>query len=132
MKCEEPYYRKRILAVEATTKSFDIITDLISKEILSVLVLALTLLCPYHSPLALMEGENQAPPKSGYRIISLPQSHHDYDSYHPHIEGPHKRLHNLGHILATNRSVHRRIDAFIDGFQSPLRCGENFSRTTKE
>ena len=41
VKCEEPYYLKRILAVEATTISFDIITDLMSKLILPLPVHAL-------------------------------------------------------------------------------------------
>jgi len=72
VKYKELYYRKRILVVKAITISFNIIIDLISKEILFILVFALTLLYPYHSPLALIEGENQAPPKSRYRIISLP------------------------------------------------------------
>ena len=42
VKCEEAYYQKRTLAVEATTISFDIITDLMSKLIFPVPVRALT------------------------------------------------------------------------------------------
>ena len=38
MKCADLYYTKRTLAVEATTISFDIITDLMSKSILPVSV----------------------------------------------------------------------------------------------
>ncbi len=42
VKCADPYYQKRILAVEATTISFDIITDLMSKSIFPVPVCVLT------------------------------------------------------------------------------------------
>jgi hypothetical protein len=42
VKCEEPYYQRRVLAVKATTTSFDIITDLMSKIIVPVLVYVLT------------------------------------------------------------------------------------------
>lgn len=42
MKCEESYYQKRTLAVEATTISFDIITDLMSKLIFFLSVRTLT------------------------------------------------------------------------------------------
>ena len=44
VKCADPYYLKRILAVEATTISFDIITDLMSKSIFPVPVRELTYL----------------------------------------------------------------------------------------
>ena len=36
VECVDPYYQKRILAVEATTISFDIITDLMSESIFPV------------------------------------------------------------------------------------------------
>ena len=44
VRCADLYYQKRILAVEATTISFDIITDLMSKSISPVSVCVLTYL----------------------------------------------------------------------------------------